>query len=419
LKFGAEPLSFPPHHGFGYSRLSHAKQILRLTRRNANICLLEGAGQPVEQSERVYQEQQIMRSGEAGNLSLCQYKMVSCVRCCLPHIGGDSHMEDSDQERSALLKKDGHAYRLKYSGRYLGPGMILMKFKNFNPLKDPRIEASKYEDSFPDVGKKEMEKRFTERRKLFLSIYDREQPRQSLLKYVKAAQTHEGYTYTFEVNTGLASLFLGGSVPSTHSQKGSLPECQLLGYLDGQGRVGCMAHPFAETSHGHDGRDLAGFFHHTGCCDSAGCEASKEFRFLSPSAIRVFAGAIEGMSWYEYSRHSTSVLVYYLRCYDRLLQRLDEKGLLDSLTLEQIVSFTNSYYDEWPLRQPDATGESKRMNSLDILSMDIPLAERIMFIALDTWFQNDHLAAQMKQAESYFSGRVEALCSECRRNSRK
>jgi hypothetical protein len=142
-------------------------------------------------------------------------------------------MEDSDEKRTALFKKSALEYQLKYSGRYLGPCGIVMKFKNFNPLKDPQIEASQYEDSFPDVGREEMEKRFSERRDLFLHIYDREQPRQSLPRYMKAAQRNEGYKYKPEACTGLVSLFLGGSVPTKHLQKGELPECQLLGFVDG------------------------------------------------------------------------------------------------------------------------------------------------------------------------------------------
>src|SRR3990172_3853101 len=98
-----------------------------------------------------------------------------------------------------------------------------------------------------------------------------------------------------------------------------------------------MAHPLAETSQGYDGREQVGFFHHTDCCRSIGCEASKEFKFLSASAMKIFDKAVLGMSWYEYSRHATSVLVYYLRSYDCILQRLDERELLDALTLEQLV----------------------------------------------------------------------------------
>jgi hypothetical protein len=378
-----------------------------------------------EQAKKILAEQEIMRSGEATDVSLCRYKNVSCIRCCLPHIGGDSHLEDSEEKRIALLKKSSFAYHLKYSGRYLGPGNIVMKFKNFNPLKDPKIEASKYEDSFQDVGREEMEKRFSERRGLFLDIYDRKQPRQSLPKYMKAAQSNEGYKYRFEASSGLVSLFLGGSVPTKHLQKGELPECQLLGFVDGEGMAGCMAHPLAETSQGYDGRDQVGFFDHTDGCRSAGCEASKEFKFLSASAMKIFDKAIDGMSWYEYSRHATSVLVYYLRGYDYILQKLDERALLDELTLEQLVGFTNTLYDEWPMRQSDwsvrdprnairvyhLSHDSDSMNSLDLLSMDIPLAERMMYITLDAWFLQDHFALQLRQARDHVEGRIEDLRS--------
>jgi hypothetical protein len=356
-----------------------------------------------EQTKRILAEQEMMRSGIATDVSLCKYKHVSCVRCCLPHIGGDSHLEDSEEQRTSLFNKSKVAYHHKYSGRYLGPGNIVMKFKNFNPLKDPKIEASQYEDSFPDVGRKEMEKRFSERRNLFLDIYNRERPRQSLPQYMNAAQKNEGYRFKHEARTGLGSLYLEGSV-SKRLQKGELPECQLLGFVDGKRTVGCMAHPLAETSQGYDGRDQVGFFNHTGCCDSIGCEASKEFQFLSKSAMKIFDRAIDGMSWYEYSRHATSVLVYYLRSYDRLLQRLDEREFLDALTLQQLVEFTNALYDEWPMRKID----TDRMNSLAILSTDIPPAERMMYIALDTGFSQDHLAEQLQQARDYIEKKVDA-----------
>jgi hypothetical protein len=294
-----------------------------------------------------------------------------------------------------------------------------MKFKNFNPLKDPQIEASQYEDSFPDVGREEMEKRFAGRRDLFLDLYDREQPRQSLPRYMKAAQINEGYRHKHAASSGPVSLFLGGSVPTKHLQKGDLPECQLLGFVDEKRTVGCMAHPLAETSQGYDGRDQVGFFNHTGCCESVGCEASKEFKFLSPSAMKIFGKAVDGMSWYEYSRHATSVLVYYLRSYDHILCLLDERELLDALTLEQLVAFTNTLYEEWPLRKPDWSAhhhhlshDSDRMNSLDILSTDIPLAERMMYIALDTGFLRDHFAIQLQQARDHVERRIEALRSE-------
>jgi len=500
-----------------------------------------------EQANRIHAEQKIMHSEEATDASLCQYKNVSCVRCCLPHIGGDSHLEDSEEKRIALSKRSCLAYHLKYSGRFLGPDSIVMKFKNFNPLKDPQIEASQYEDSFPDVGREEMERRFSERRKLFLEIYDREQPRQSLTQYMQAAQSNEGYKYKPVASTGPVSLFLGGSVPTKHVQKGDLPECQLLGFVDQQRRVGCMSHPLAETSQGYDGRDQVGFFNHTGGCRSAGCEAGKEFKFLSPSAMKIFDKAVRRMSWYEYSRHATSVLVYYLRAYDHLLRRLDERECLEMLTLEQLVKFTNRLYDEWPIRKPDwsarhplnairipefprsgvelssfsldwfagtktggersastesALGDVRRsreemttdvplrlqstdkgyrftltfpegehnidvhlrngnrpvlkgtlvqelwraginreeswsgtdrikgkrlllqnlhhglshdsdpMSSLDILLTDIPLAERMLYIALDTWFLQDHFATQLQQVRDHVDRRIEALLRE-------
>lgn len=368
-----------------------------------------------EQAKRILVEQEIMRSGEATDASLCQHKNVSCVRCCLPHIGGDSHLEGTEAQRIALFKGSTRAYHLKYSGRYLGPCNIVMKFKNFNPLKDPQIEASKYEDSFPDVGREEMEKRFSERRDLFLRIYDREQPRQSLPWYMKAAQRNEGYRYKPEATTGLVSLFLGGSIPTKPLQKGELPECQLLGFVDGERMVGCMAHPLAETSRGYDGRDQVGFFNHTDGCRSAGCEASKEFKFLSPSAIKIFDKTVDGMSWYEYSRHATSVLVYYLRGYDHLLQRLDARGLLDTLTLEPLVEFTNALYDAWPTRKADGSLQHPHMNSRDILSTDIPLAERMMYIVLDTWFLPDQFATQLQQARDHVERRIEDLRSAPRR----
>jgi hypothetical protein len=372
-----------------------------------------------EQEKRIQAEQDIMRSGEATDASLCQYKNVSCVRCCLPHIGGDPYMEDSGEKRT-VLSESNSAHHLKYSGRYLGPGKIVMKFRNFNPLKDPKIEASQYEDSFPDVGREEMEKRFSERKDLFLDIYDREQPAQSLPRYMKAAQIHEGYSYKHEASSGPVSLFLGGSVPAKHLQKGELPECQLLGFVDKKRTVGCMAHPLAETSHGYDGRDRVGFFNHTGCCRNVGCEASKEFRFLSPSAMKIFDKAVDGMSWYEYSRHATSVLVYYLRSYDHILQKLDERKLLDTLTLEQLAAFTNTLYDAWPMKEPGRSARqhyhlscgSEPMNSLDILSMDIPLTERILYIALNTWFMQDHFAMQLQQARNHIERRIEALRGE-------
>jgi hypothetical protein len=175
-----------------------------------------------EQEKRSFAEQEIMRSRDGQDVSLCQYKHLSCIRCCLPHIGGDPYMDGPN--------------------RYLGPGGLVMEFKNHNPLQDPKIAASQYEDSFQDAGKAEMERRFSKRRALFLALYDPNQPRRSLPRYMNAAQESEKYRYKPALSSGPASIFLGGSVPR-HFQKGGLPECQLLGFVDGTGRVGCMAHP--------------------------------------------------------------------------------------------------------------------------------------------------------------------------------
>ncbi len=187
-----------------------------------------------------------------------------------------------------------------------------------------------------------------------------------------------------------------------------------------------MAHPLAEASQGYDGRDQVGFFNHTGGCKSVGCEASEEFKFLSKSAIKIFDRAVDGMSWYEYSRHATSVLVYYLRSYDCILQRLDERELLDAVTWEQLVQFSNALYEEWPLRQRDWSvrhplsenlhnhliNDPDCMNSLEILSTDIPLVERMMYLALDTQFLKDHFAAQLQQARDHVEKCIKALDSE-------
>lgn len=362
-----------------------------------------------EQEKRIFSEQERMRPGEGRDINLCRYLTVSCVRCCLPHIGGDSHLEDSEEKRSALLRTDCPADCLKYSAGYLGPGGIVMKFRNFNPLKDPGIEASGYEDALPDVGREEMERRFSERRALFLGIYDREQPRESLRRYMEAAQRNEGYRYRPAAAAGPVSLFLGGAVPSKHLQKGELPECQLLGFVDGKRTVGCMAHPLAETSRGYDGRDHAGFFHHTGCCRSVGCEASREFRFLSAAAIKIFDRTVGGMSWYEYSRHATSVLVYYLRSYDHVLQRLDALEFLDRLSLRQLVAFTNALYDAWPIRKQNSLNDDPdAMDSLELLSTEIPLAERMLYIALDTRFLRDQFPVQLRQARDHVEGYIKS-----------
>ena len=363
---------------------------------------------PAEQAEGMLAELEILRSGSAADVSLCRYGNVSCVRCCLPHIGGDSHLEDSGEKRIEPFNRSNPAGHPGSSDRYFGPRRIVMKFKNFNPLQDPRIVASQYEDSFPDVGREEMEKRFSARRELFLGLYDREQPGKSLLRYMESVQKNEGYKYRPAASSGPASVFLGGSIPAGRLRKGELPECQLLGFVDGKRTAGCLAHPLAETSQRYDGRDRAGFFKNTGDCGSVGCEASREFRFLSTSAMKVFNKAVDGMSWYEYSRHATSVLVYYLRSYDYLLQKLDERELLETMTLEQVVGFTNRLYDAWPIKNAGRSARH-RMNSLEVLSTDIPLAERIMHIALGTWFLRDHFALQLQQARDHVERHIEAL----------
>ena len=112
------------------------------------------------------------------------------------------------------------------------------------------------------------------------------------------------------------------------------------------------------------------------------------------------------------------MLAYYLRCYDHILQRLDERELLDTLTLQQLVEFTNALCDEWPLRNPDwserhpPSHDSDPVNYLDVLSTDIPLAERLMYIALDTRFLRDHFVMKLQQARDHIDRHIEDLRSE-------
>jgi hypothetical protein len=348
---------------------------------------------PVEQEREIEAMEALLRPGPGSGASLCRRGTISCVRCCLPHIGGDS-CRDAD-------------------GAWLGPGGLLLKFENFNPRHDPRIEASGYEDAFADAGKGEMERRFAERRRLFLEIYDPEHPRESLPRYMKASAEAEGYRYRHGANAGPASLHVGGSVPAGPRGRGELPECQLLGFTDERERPGCLAHPLAETSGGHDGRDLAGFFHHTGCCDSVECEAGREFRYLSPAALGVFDRAVTGLSWYGYSRHATSVLVYYLRAFDHLLVRMNEAAVLARLPLRQLASFTNALHDDWPFQRPTAAVPAQTgmgfMNTLDLLRTPIPLPERILHIALRTGFRADTFGAQLGRAREWIARRMERL----------
>jgi hypothetical protein len=95
------------------------------------------------------------------------------------------------------------------------------------------------------------------------------------------------------------------------------------------------------------------------------------------------------------------------------LQRLDKRGILDTLTLKQLVDFTNSLYDKWPIGKPDWSvrlyleSDSDRMNALELLSTNTPLAERIMYIALDSWFMQDHFDIQLQQARNFIERRIE------------
>jgi len=343
---------------------------------------------PVEQEREIGAMEALLRPGAGTGANLCLRGTLSCVRCCLPHIGGDSW-------RAA-------------DGAWPGPGGLLLKFANFNPRRGPRIEASGYEDAFADVGRGEMERRFARRRRLFLEIYDPERPRESLPRYMEAVAGAEGYRYRHGANSGPASLHVGGSVPAGPRGQGELPECQLLGFIDAGGRPGCLAHPLAPTSGGHDGRDLAGFFHHTGCCNSVACEAAREFPHLSPAALGVFDRAVEGLSWYEYSRHATSVLVYYLRAFDHLLVRMDEAAVLGRLPFRELVSFTNALYDEWPLKIPVPRGTGF-MSALDLLRTPIPLPERILHIALRTGFRADTFGEQLEKGREWIVRRMERL----------
>ena len=107
------------------------------------------------------------------------------------------------------------------------------------------------------------------------------------------------------------------------------------------------------------------------------------------------------------------------RLHDKYKDVLDEKGkdLCQRIlrASEQVAEFTNTLYDEWPLRKPDKIANHRQshgpvaMSSLDILSADIPLAERMMYIAMDTWFLKKHFALQLQQARDHVEKRIEAL----------
>lgn len=289
-----------------------------------------------EQVEHIKEMKKALHASEPKGISLCQYNGVSCVRCCLPHIGGDSIREE-------VL--EGEKQSVNYD-RYLGPGEILMKFNNFHPMSPPEFEISHYEDSFEDAGKEENEMRFARRRELFFEVFDPQKPEVTLASYVNQIQAEEGYCHDPESDSAeaLFHVYFPGSI-DTKGKGGELPECHLLGFIDDQ-TVGCLGHPAAEHMQGFDARQDFGFFK-TDSCVKCSCDWSEEFQYLSDSALKVFDKAIEGMSWYDYSRHGTAVLVAYLRSYDHIMQKLDEKDLLEDISLQQIAELTNNLYENF------------------------------------------------------------------------
>ena len=58
------------------------------------------------------------------------------------------------------------------------------------------------------------------------------------------------------------------------------------------------------------------------------------------------------------------------------------------------------------------------MNSLDILTTDIPLAERMMYLALDTRFLRDHFAMQLQQARDHVAILATEIKSEVLQTTR-
>jgi hypothetical protein len=101
------------------------------------------------------------------------------------------------------------------------------------------------------------------------------------------------------------------------------------------------------------------------------------------------------MSWYEYSRHATSVLVHYLRSYDHILQRLDERKLLDALSLKRLVAFTNALYDEWPLRKPDSS-EAHPLNAIRI--PEFPISDIVFGTSSVSWFMGTTAECEMSDS---------------------
>ena len=155
-----------------------------------------------EQCESIIAKEKVLHSTREHDVSLCQYKGKSCVRCCLPHIGGDSHMEISNNESIKSFNANNLRHHLRYGNRYVGFGGILMKFRSYHPLRKPKFEVSHYEDSFEDVGQEEMERRFSGRTALFSESFDSSCSVKSLETYVKAIHDKERYNYDPESNKG-------------------------------------------------------------------------------------------------------------------------------------------------------------------------------------------------------------------------
>jgi len=306
-----------------------------------------------EQVKRIDAIREIIHSSEKKEISLCQYNKLSCVRCCLPHIGGDSSQGLPPNKLEEIQNKDKQKWFREFENQYVGPNGTKLKFISIHPRVEPKIEVSHYENSFQDVGKDEMEKRFKKRRNVFLGKYDPNNAHKTLEEYITSIKKEEKYSYKENNNTGFFTLFFGGDIPV---KKNNLPECHLLANIGD--RVGCLGHPLAPESKGVDGRELVGFFKETDSCRRASCEWTKEFQYLSNSALKVFQKATKGMSWYEYSRHSTIVMVAYLRAYDFLFEMMDKQGKLDNQPLDKLFEFTNKLSDNWEFKSPKHTYKS-------------------------------------------------------------
>jgi hypothetical protein len=308
-----------------------------------------------EQVQRIERVNAVLNSSKDNERSLCQTGEQSCVRCCLPHIGGDSPYEHSKDERTGAFNEDNQLFEVNHENRYVGPQGLLMKFSNIDPLGKIGFSISHFEDSFEDVGKEEMDQRLARRRELFKEVFDPNNPSESLKVYTERIQQEESYGYHPEKDSfrGLGALFMGGSIYFGDHGKDELPECHMLGFIDDdQKRVGCLAHPLSDLSEGFDGRMEQGFFAGNDSCVGVNCSPSKNFKYLSDSALKVFDKTMGGMSWYDYSRHATGVFVSFLRGYDHIIQMLDQKGKLDSMSLEGLVEFTNELFDNWKFMAP-------------------------------------------------------------------